>query len=454
MLIIIQPVDPFKAPPPLSNKGNYNGTSRANIYKKQATLCKAAAGLAKISRFFISIPKPSKQPIEVLKIESSSSEDTSSDSGDKDGIDIPSIPLELHTPVPSTQSLTWLSCCQIIIYLTITQTWSHQQSPFSIWLQMMNSDQSAFLLTQLLQDWSRMLQNIRFSVPSSSSMLSGIIWNYMSITDSSQTSKILQCEPVSQLQSLWGRVLTSPTKSGTLSFTLKSFALFHHQELANAMPTPLSSTMNEYIRPCDVIWQFKKPEWFVTLNNLLRGNSLAYGQISPIKLQHEVNETIIPGLGLNLGRMRISENCARHWLKRLGYELTTAKKGIYVDGHEWPDVVNYHKTFLNTIAENEHLQDMYSDKDLEIIQPTLNPGTTEQKHIPVHHNKSIFRSNKLQQRVWVMGRKMPLRKKGQGKAIHVSDFITKEMGHLSLSEEQVFHSISYTHNSCNSFTKS
>lgn len=179
----------------------------------------------------------------------------------------------------------------------------------------------------------------------------------------------------------------------------------------------------------------------------MRGtNSPAHGQISPIKLQHEVNETIIPGLGLNLGKTTISENCARHWLKRLEYKLTTVKKGIYVDGHEQPDVVDYRKTFLNTIAENKHLWNMYSDKDLEIIQPTINPGTGEWKHIPVHHDESIFRSNELQQRVWATGGKMPLRKKGPGKAIHVSDFITEETGRLSLSEEQVFHSISCTRN--------
>jgi len=93
---------------------------------------------------------------------------------------------------------------------------------------------------------------------------------------------------------------------------------------------------------------------------------------------------------------------------------------------------------LNTIAENEHLRNMYDNKDLEIIQPTLNPGTMEWKHVPVHHDKSIFWSNKLQQRVWVKGGRMPLRKKGQGKAIHVSDFITEEVGRLSLSNEQVF----------------
>jgi len=121
-----------------------------------------------------------------------------------------------------------------------------------------------------------------------------------------------------------------------------------------------------------------------------------------------------------------------------------AKKGIYVDGHERPDIVDYRETFLNTIAENEHLQNTYDDKDLEIIQPTLNP--MERKHIPIHHDESIFRPNELQQRVWVTGGKMLLRKKGQGKAIHVLDFITEETGHLSLSEEQVFASISHTRN--------
>ena len=33
--------------------------------------------------------------------------------------------------------------------------------------------------------------------------------------------------------------------------------------------------------------------------------------------------------------------------------------------------------------------------------------------------------------------KMPLRKKGNGKVIHVSDFITEKTGCLSLTEEQV-----------------
>ena len=170
----------------------------------------------------------------------------------------------------ATPTQQWLSSCQITIYLTITQTWSHQQSPSSIWQQMINSDKSTFSLAPSFQAWSRMLWNIRLLVPSSSSMLSGTTWNYMSATDSSQTSRALKCKPVLQFQNLWGRVLTFPPKSGTSSLTYTSFTPFHPQELANTMHTPLSWKKKECIRLWDVIWQFKKLEWLVTLNSLLR----------------------------------------------------------------------------------------------------------------------------------------------------------------------------------------
>lgn len=68
----------------------------------------------------------------------------------------------------------------------------------------------------------------------------------------------------------------------------------------------------------------------------------------------EVNETIMPVLGLNLGQSTISENMAHRWLKKLGYELTAVKKGIYVDGHEHSDVVEYHTSFLANVTEGEH----------------------------------------------------------------------------------------------------
>lgn len=69
------------------------------------------------------------------------------------------------------------------------------------------------------------------------------------------------------------------------------------------------------------------------------------------------------------------------------------------------------------------------------MEPTLGPR--EKLHVPVMHDESIFRANELRRRVYVTKGKMPLRKKGQGHAIHVSDFIVEQTGRLTLSEEQL-----------------
>jgi hypothetical protein len=47
----------------------------------------------------------------------------------------------------------------------------------------------------------------------------------------------------------------------------------------------------------------------------------------------------------------ISELTARRWLKlRLRYECKEAKKGIYIDGHECPDVIKEREVFISEIG--------------------------------------------------------------------------------------------------------
>ena len=81
------------------------------------------------------------------------------------------------------------------------------------------------------------------------------------------------------------------------------------------------------------------------------------------------------------------------------------------------------------------LRHTYRDEDLEPIEPNLGPG--ERLHVPIMHDESIIHANDLQRRVYVRDGKMPLRKKGQGRAIHVSDFIVEHTGRLTLSPAQV-----------------
>jgi hypothetical protein len=67
----------------------------------------------------------------------------------------------------------------------------------------------------------------------------------------------------------------------------------------------------------------------------------------------QVNDIIIPNLGLTLGGSKITEQAACRWLRKLGYERRLVTKGAYVDGHERPDVVEYRKKFIKKIQELE-----------------------------------------------------------------------------------------------------
>jgi hypothetical protein len=71
------------------------------------------------------------------------------------------------------------------------------------------------------------------------------------------------------------------------------------------------------------------------------------GTVSPHVLCHHVNDIILPALGIN---GKIIESTAQCWLKfRLEYECKEAKKGMYVDGHEHPDVLKERSEFIDKL---------------------------------------------------------------------------------------------------------
>ena len=96
------------------------------------------------------------------------------------------------------------------------------------------------------------------------------------------------------------------------------------------------------------------------------------------------------------------------------------------------------KKFIN-VQTQYRLRRTYDDKTLAAIEPNLGPN--ERLHVPVFHDESICKSNDLQRRVWVKNGKIPLRKKGEGCAIHISDFIVEQTGRISLSTEQRQHNM-------------
>jgi hypothetical protein len=89
----------------------------------------------------------------------------------------------------------------------------------------------------------------------------------------------------------------------------------------------------------------------------------ALGLVTPLSLCQHVNNVILPALEIE---GTIVESTARRWLKfRLGYECKEAKKGMYIDGHERPDVIEEREAFLKQLATYERCVacDQYTPSD-------------------------------------------------------------------------------------------
>ncbi|KAJ7495190.1 hypothetical protein FB451DRAFT_1163929 [Mycena latifolia] len=66
--------------------------------------------------------------------------------------------------------------------------------------------------------------------------------------------------------------------------------------------------------------------------------------IKPEKLRRYVNEFLLPKLKIS---DTISVSTSVRWLKKLGFAMRRVMKGVYVDGHERPDVVTARQEFIN-----------------------------------------------------------------------------------------------------------
>ena len=69
------------------------------------------------------------------------------------------------------------------------------------------------------------------------------------------------------------------------------------------------------------------------------------------------------------------------------------------------------------------------------IDSELSSG--ESLHILVTHDESLFHANDGRKSGWCPESEQPLHKKGQGRAIHVSEFLCETLGRLKLSEAAV-----------------
>ncbi len=119
----------------------------------------------------------------------------------------------------------------------------------------------------------------------------------------------------------------------------------------------------------------------------------------PKKLQAAVNTEILPDIGIT-PKKPVSTRTARCWLIKLGWRYTEVKKGVYMDGHEQADVVEYRQTtFLPLMAKFEARMVHFDGPELQRVNPTLQPGECE--IIPNFHDESSFHTNEEVRNLWL-----------------------------------------------------
>ena len=156
--------------------------------------------------------------------------------------------------------------------------------------------------------------------------------------------------------------------------------------------------------------------------------------ITSMSFMKWVNESLHLDPNVNLpASLNISERSATRWLHQLNYNYDQYKKGSYVDGHERPDVVEYRNAFLDRMAEFERRFVKYSGEDMMTeTPPDLVPG--ESRLVLVTHDESCFSSHDGKRTIWMDEERRPLRPKGDGKSIMVSEFLCECHGQMQLPE--------------------
>ena len=102
--------------------------------------------------------------------------------------------------------------------------------------------------------------------------------------------------------------------------------------------------------------------------------------------------------------------------------------------------------YLRIRSYSPSLMAAYADGTLDRISLMLNPS--EKEHILVVQDESIFHTNEYRRRSWLGQDQQPIRKKGHGWVVHVSDFISETIGWIKLPDDQIADQLKFPDKQC------
>ncbi|KAL1745130.1 hypothetical protein HDZ31DRAFT_23660, partial [Schizophyllum fasciatum] len=133
----------------------------------------------------------------------------------------------------------------------------------------------------------------------------------------------------------------------------------------------------------------------------------------------------------------ITERTGRRWLNKMSWRYQRKRNGMYIDGHERPDVVAERERFIRRWREYERRFVHFDDNGDPLPPPAGFPVTGGRfRLIPVTHDESTFYQNDGRRLYWQhMKTRAAPQPKGEGQSIMVSDFLTSEWGRLRESND-------------------
>ena len=150
---------------------------------------------------------------------------------------------------------------------------------------------------------------------------------------------------------------------------------------------------------------------------------------TPDKLCRWINESLLVEI-MGSACHNISERTVNRWMNTMGYKYGVWKKGIFIDGHERADVVDYRKEFLFRMLSRFKYMQWWEGDDMQ--RALGRECTSESEIVWVSHDESIFYSNDDGGKGWGSEDHPDIHKKGNGRSIMVSDFICPCHGRLRL----------------------
>jgi hypothetical protein len=135
----------------------------------------------------------------------------------------------------------------------------------------------------------------------------------------------------------------------------------------------------------------------------------------------------------------ITERTACNWLKKLNWRYEEKKNGMYIDGHEREDVVQYRKVSVARWKEYDKRFHKWDNDGNLLPLPSGFPIPGGRFHlILITHDESTFFQNDERKTHWVHSSTTATPKpKGNGQSLMVSDFLTVEWGRLRHGTECV-----------------